>query len=290
MLARIFEIVAPILFVVLVGFFYARKRKPNLDHANSLNIDVFVPFLILAVFTGQSIDIAQYKMLILVTAGLTLIPGLLTVPVCRLLKVDWKTLLPPMMFKNSGNLGIPLLLLAFGEEALPAILIIFIVENSLHFSVGVWMLSSGSRNLKFLLQPMMMATLVGLSLSMAEMSLPVWLVTGFELLGDIAVPLMLFALGVRMTDLDFHGWRLGLLGAILAPLVGLLAAWPILSWVDLPPQQEQMAWIYAALPPAVLNYLIAERYRQEPDRVASIVMFANAGAVVIIPAVLFVVL
>lgn len=290
MLARIFEIVAPILFVVLVGFFYARSRKPNLDHANSLNIDVFVPFLILAVFTGQSIDVAQYKMLILATALLTLLPGLLAIPLCRVLNVQWQTLLPPMMFKNSGNLGIPLLLLAFGEEALPAILIIFIVENTLHFSVGLWMLSKGARNLKFLLQPMMMATIVGLSLSMAELTLPGWLVTGFELLGDIAVPLMLFALGVRMVDLDLHGWRLGFFGAILAPTLGLLAAWPLLAWLDLPPDQQKMAWIYAALPPAVLNYLVAERYRQEPERVASIVMFANAGAVVIIPAVLFVVL
>lgn len=287
MLIRIFEIVAPILFVVLVGFFYARQRRPNLDHANSLNIDVFVPFLILAVFTGQSIDVAQYKTLMLVVAGLTLVPGLLAIPVCRLLKVHWKTLLPPMMFKNSGNLGIPLLLLAFGEEALPAILMMFIVENTLHFSVGLWMLSTGSRNLKFLLQPMMMATILGLSLSIAEITLPGWLITGFELLGDIAVPLMLFALGVRMTDLDFNGWRLGLFGAILAPALGLLAAWPILSWLSLPPDQEKMAWIFAALPPAVLNYLVAERYQQEPDRVASIVMFANAGAVVIIPMILF---
>ncbi|EAR07607.1 AEC family transporter [Reinekea blandensis] len=287
MLIRIFEIVAPILFVVLVGFFYARKRRPNLDHANSLNIDVFVPFLILAVFTGQSIDVAQYKTLMLVVAGLTLVPGLLAIPVCRLLNVHWKTLLPPMMFKNSGNLGIPLLLLAFGEDALPAILMMFIVENTLHFSVGLWMLSTGARNLKFLLQPMMMATILGLSLSMAEITLPEWLVTGFELLGDIAVPLMLFALGVRMTDLDFHGWRLGVFGALLAPALGLLAAWPILSWLSLPPDQEKMAWIFAALPPAVLNYLVAERYRQEPDKVASIVMFANAGAVVIIPLILF---
>ena len=287
MLIRIFEIVAPILFVVLVGFFYARKRRPNLDHANSLNIDVFVPFLILAVFTGQSIDVAQYKTLMLVVAGLTLLPGLLAIPVCRLLNVHWKTLLPPMMFKNSGNLGIPLLLLAFGDEALPAILMMFIVENTLHFSVGLWMLSTGARNLKFLLQPMMMATVLGLSLSMAEITLPEWLVTGFELLGDIAVPLMLFALGVRMTDLDFHGWRLGVFGAVLAPALGLLAAWPILSWLSLPPDQEKMAWIFAALPPAVLNYLVAERYRQEPDKVASIVMFANAGAVVIIPLILF---
>lgn len=290
MLFRIFEIVAPILFVVLIGFFYARKRMPDLEHANALNIDVFVPFLILAVFTGQTIELAEYKFLMLTVAFITLIPGLLSLVVCKVFNIHWKTLLPPMMFKNSGNLGIPLLLLAFGEDALPAILMMFIVENTLHFSVGLWMLKPEARNLSFLKQPMILATIVGLSLSYFKIALPVWLVTGFQLLGDIAVPLMLVALGVRLVNLDWHGWKLGLLGTILAPLTGLLAAWPIIAWLDLPSDHAQMAWIFAALPPAVLNYLVAERYKIEPDKVASIVMFANAGAVLIIPAVLFVVL
>lgn len=290
MLYRIFEVVAPILFVVLAGYFYARYRRPNLDHANTLNIDVFVPFLILAVFTGQEIELADYKHVLLAVAGITLIPGVLAIAFLKFLNVQWKTLLPPMMFKNSGNLGIPLLLLVFGDDALPLILMMFIVENTLHFSVGMWMLQSGSRNLSFLKQPMMLATLVGLGSALSSMTLPGWLVTGFAMLGDIAVPLMLFALGVRLVDLDPHGWRIGLAGTILSPALGLLAAWPFVMLLPLSHEQQQMVWIFAALPPAVLNFLIAERYNQEPDKVASIVMFANAGAVFIIPLVLYVVL
>ena len=276
--------------MVLAGFFYARIRTPNLDSANALNIDVFVPFLILAVFTGQSIQVGEYKTLMLAIALITVLPGVLMWPLCRVLKIHWKTLLPPMMFKNSGNLGIPLLLLAFGEKALPAILILFIVENTLHFSVGMWMLKPSTRNASFLKQPMLIATITGLVLAYFEINVPVWLVTGFELLGDIAVPLMLVALGVRLVSLDMSGWRLGLFGTLASPLSGLIIAWPVLGWLDLPAEQEKMAWIFAALPPAVLNYLVAERFKQEPDKVASIVMFSNAGAIFIIPLVLYLVL
>ena len=136
----------------------------------------------------------------------------------------------------------------------------------------------------------MIATIAGIGLSLLHAQLPTWMVTGFDMLGDIAVPLMLFALGVRLVDLDFHGWRLGVLGAILSPLLGLIAAAPFIFMLDLSDTHFKMAWIFAALPPAVLNYLVAERYQQEPDKVASIVMFANAGALFVIPAVLFLVL
>jgi predicted permease len=290
MILRFFEIVAPIIIIVLVGYCYARDKKPSMDSANSANIDVFVPFLILGVFTSQPIIISEYTNLMLIVAFITLIPGLLTALVTPFLKVRWKTLAPPMMFKNSGNLGIPLMLLTFGTDALPAIIMMFIVENTLHFSVGIWILKPQAHVLSFLKQPMMLATIVGVSISVLGISLPQWMVTSFELLGDIAIPLMLFALGVRLIDLDIAGWRLGIAGAILSPLLGLIAAVPFIFMFELPKEQWQMVWIFAALPPALLNYLVAERFQQEPDKVASIVMFANAASIFIIPTVLFFIL
>jgi len=287
---RIFEIVAPICFVVLVGYFYSRFKKPKMEVANTINLDVFVPILILSVFARQPIDISEFGGLIFMGAVVTLLPGLGALFFYRFLKVEWKTLALPMMFKNSGNLGIPLLLLTFGEAYLPAILILFILENILHFSVGIWMLSAKDRSLMFLKQPIILASIAGIGLSVLQITLPGWLVTGLEMLGDIAIPLMLFALGVRLVDLDIHGWRIGLFGAIAAPVLGLATAALFISFVDLPDTLERMVWLFAALPPAVLNFLLAERYNQQPDKVAAIVLFANVGSIFIIPAVLYIIL
>lgn len=290
MLYRIFEIVSPIYVVVLVGFLYAKFKKPSMDAANAANIDVFVPVLILAVFAGQPINIADYTPVIILVALITLIPGLLSLVVCRFTNIEWRTLAPPMMFKNSGNLGIPLFILTFGEEYLPVIIMMFIVENTLHFSVGLWMLSPKDRSLVFLKQPMILATIIGITLSVFNVLLPTWLVTSLGMLGDVAVPLMLFTLGVRLVDLDFHGWRIGLLGAILAPVLGVMALAPFIAFFDLSETYSDMVWLFAVLPPAVLNFLVAERYKQEPDKVASIVLFANAASLLIIPSVLFILL
>jgi predicted permease len=97
---------------------------------------------------------------------------------------------------------------------------------------------------------------------------------------------MLFALGVRMLDVDFSDWKMGLIGAIACPLSGLILAWPMIALLDLPGLQVASLWVFAALPPAVLNYMVAEQYQQEPHTVASLVLLSNLGSLVVMPIVL----
>ena len=106
------------------------------------------------------------------------------------------------------------------------------------------------------------------------------------MLGGVAIPLMLFALGVRMLDIDFGDWRTGLLGAVVCPASGLILAWPLVLLLELQGLQAASLWVFAALPPAVLNYLLAEQYQQEPHKVASLVLIGNLGSLVVMPMVL----
>ena len=290
MMYRIFQIVAPIFIAVLVGYIYSRFKKPSMETVNTINLDVFVPLLIISVFAQQKINLPDYGPLILAACIITLLPGLGAWGLGKLFHIDAKTIVPPMMFKNSGNIGIPLLLFTFGEEFLPAIIIIFIVENTLHFTTGIWIISPKDRSFAFLKQPMIIATAVGLSLSLFNIQLPVWMVDSLSLLGNVAVPLLLFSLGVRLLGLDMRGWKLGMLGAIAAPVLGLIVAAPLVTLIPLPETQQKMIWLFAALPPAVLNFLIAEKYQQEPEKVAAIVLFANAASIFTLPAVLYFVL
>ncbi len=122
--------------------------------------------------------------------------GLLLLPLAWLLRINLKTFLPPMMFNNSGNMGIPLILFAFGESALQAAVVLFIIEMVLHFTIRFYILNHRTTRYALLL-------------------------------------------------------------------------------------------VFAALPPAVLNVLVAEQYQQEPDRVASIVLLGNLASLVIMPVVLW---
>jgi len=106
------------------------------------------------------------------------------------------------------------------------------------------------------------------------------------MLGGVCIPLLLFALGVRMLDIDFGDWKTGLLGAVLCPLSGLLLAWPLIMLLELEGLKAASLWVFAALPPAVLNYLVAEQYRQQPHSVASLVLIGNLGSLIVMPIVL----
>ena len=106
------------------------------------------------------------------------------------------------------------------------------------------------------------------------------------MVGDIAIPLLLFALGVRMTSVRFTDLRLALLIALSRPAVGALLAWAIARLVGLGERESAMFLVFGALPPAVMNFLFAERYAQEPARVASIVLVGNLAAVITLPVAL----
>lgn len=75
-------------------------------------------------------------------------------------------------------------------------------------------------------------------------------------------------------------------GAIACPVSGLVVAWPLISILHLPGLQVAALWVFAAMPPAVLNYMLAEQYQQEPHKVASLVLISNLGSLVVMPIVL----
>ena len=238
MLLRIVSIIFPLFAIVLAGWLYGRVRRPDMSFANQINMDVFVPALVFATLAGKSFDLANYQPLALGAVIVVLGSGLLAWPLARLMKVEAKTFVPPMMFNNSGNMGLPLAVLAFGEAALPAAVVLFLVENLLHFSLGIYMLDHRARLWNVWRMPVMLAALAGLAVSLA--------------------------------------------GAALRPLMGMAIAWAAARLLGLDAQHSAMLFIFGALPPAVLNYVFAERYGQEPEKVASIVMIGNVAALLFI--------
>lgn len=130
---RLVAILFPIFAIVAAGYFYARQHKPEMAVANRLNMDVFVPALVFAAMAGKSFDLVAFGPLALGGFLVLVICGLLTWPIARLIGVQPKTLVPPMLFNNSGNIGLPLAVLAWGEDSLLAAVILFMVGNTLHF-------------------------------------------------------------------------------------------------------------------------------------------------------------
>jgi predicted permease len=290
MVGQIFNIVFPILAIVMVGYLYARQHLPDMAAANKVNIDIFVPALIFDVLSGKDFNLGDYQLLALGGGLIVLGSGLLAWPVAHLLNYRIRTFVPPMMFNNSGNMGLPLALFAFGEAALPAAVILFIVSNTLHFSLGMKMLDSRASMLGLLKIPILIATIAGLFVALTPVQIPSLVAIPIEMMGQVSIPLMLFSLGVRLIHVDWRAWRIGVAGAIVCPLTGILIALLLGTLVELDKIQYAILVLFGALPPAVLNFMLAERFDQQPEQVASIVMIGNLASILVIPGVLYFVL
>ncbi|MFT4173443.1 MAG: AEC family transporter [Rhodocyclaceae bacterium] len=283
MLARIISILFPMFAIAAVGYVVARRHRPDLTHANRLTMDVFAPALSFAVLAGKDFDLGAHRTLALAMLVVLLVSGLAAALLSRTARMDFKTLGPPIMFGNSGNLGIPLAVLAFGNQALPAAVVLFVVSTTVHFVYGGWLLDRHARILMIWRFPLVFATIAGAAVALTGFQVWPPLLMAIRMLGDIAIPLMLFALGARLADAHLGAWRVGMFGAVARPLIGAALSWAAGVVFGITGEDFALLVIYGAMPPAVLNYIFAERFGQDPERVASIVLIGNLMSLVFLP-------
>ena len=262
---RIVAIIIPVFSIVLLGYFYARWRKnTDMSSGNRINMEIFTPALIFDIMSESNYAIADYGLLTIGGLAVVLGSGLLAWPVARIMGYQWQTFVPPMMFNNCGNMGIPLIVLTFGASALPAAIILLVLSNFLHFSLGQQLITQRWSLKTVMTNPMVLATLLGIGFSTLPLAMPETLRLPIHMLGQVAIPLMLFSLGVRMLSIDFRDWKIGTLGALVCPLSGLLVAMLFIQLMPLPLHQVPILLLFSVLPPAILNFLVAERFGQQP--------------------------
>jgi predicted permease len=280
---RIAQVIVPVFFIVAVGFFYGRRTHPDMASFNRIVLDVLSPVLVYTALADKGFRLGDHTLLLAGGALLILLCGAVAWGLARFTRTDPRTLVPVVMFNNCGNMGLPLALLAFGPEYFGAAVALFSISNLFHFSLGARITSAHARTRDLLLSPLMIATALGFASAVSGLRPPDMLFTGMKIMGDAMLPLMLFALGVRLTALHKADIPRGLLGAFARPIVGMALAVPLAWALGLEGAARGQLILFGALPPAVMQFLLAERYRQEPERVAAMILLGNAVAVVFIP-------
>jgi len=283
MIERILGIFLPVLVVIAVGYVYARRVKPDMSQINRMSMTILAPALVFSALASKDFDLRANLTLMIGCVGVVLGSGVLAWPVARLLKVDHRTFVPSMMFNNCGNMGLPLSVLAFGQAGFPAMVALFTISNLLQFTFGTWLMDHRARFGNLLRNPMVLSTLVGFAFALTQPPLPEWTRTGIRMVGDALVPMMLLSLGVRLADVRWADWHLGVIGGIVCPVAGLACALVLAPLLGLSDMQRGLLILFSVLPPAVLNFMVAEQFKQEPAKVASIVLIGNFMAVIFVP-------
>lgn len=283
MIGPVLLTVGPVIAVVLVGYLYARRADAGIALLNRVNTEIFLPALVFSALAARPFDPRLDGWLILATTLIVIGSGLLALPLARWLAVDVKTFCPPMMFNNSGTLGLPLALLAFGESAFANAMLLFVTTNLLFFTLGAYLIGRDVPWRRILGAPVVLATFLGLACGALRLPLPALVSRPAELLGEVALPLMLFTLGVRMTGVRRTDLRVGLAGALICPLSGLVVAALLIPWIPLATEHHALLLLFAVLPPAVVNHLLAETYRRDPEQMAAIVVVGHLLSLLFVP-------
>jgi malate permease and related proteins len=282
-MARLLGIILPVFSIIALGWLYGRRAKPDMAWVNRISMNVLAPALIFSALASKDFDVVEYKLLILGSIGVVLGSGLLAWPFAKLLRLDFRTFVPPMMFNNCGNMGLPLAALAFGQAGFSAMVALFVISNLLHFTLGVWMIDHHAKFGNLLRNPMVWSTFAGFAFALLHPPLPEWAATTFKLVGDALIPMMLLSLGVRLTTIRWDDARLGVIGGLVCPLTGIAMAALLTPVLGLDSTQAGLLLLFGCLPPAVLNFMVAEQFKQEPGKVASIVLIGNVLSVVFVP-------
>lgn len=287
MFSTLLNIVIPVFAVVAVGFVFGRRQSnTDMSFINLANVAVFCPALVFSALIDNPIQIGTSWPLIVAGILVILLPGLMLCAF-KFKGLERRTLVLGGMFRNTGNIGIPLMMLAYGDDKMGAIIILFVLSNVIQFSLGLFILSHQAGRWQWLKNPIVWAAILGLLLADHRSALPDFIYTSTDLLGQIAVPLMLFALGVRLASGEVGELGLAFKVNMSYLLAGALSLLLVAWWLPLHPEWLQLLALSVMLPPAVLNYLLCEQYQCQPNKMASIVLLGNVMSVLIIPVVIY---
>jgi predicted permease len=291
MFLTIFSVIAPVFICALLGYGWVKKGLAfDTPFVSRLVMEVGAPCLIFASFMEQDIDMAAFRQMATASFASMLLFGLVGSAALFAAKLDQRTWLPSQMFPNVGNMGLPLCLLAFGEEGLALGMTYFMVNTVFGFTIGM-MITSGRVSFRDLLKnPVLYSVLITLLFLFTGTKPWTWVQNTTRLLADFTIPLMLIAMGVSLARFHISSVRRSLLIAVLRIGMGFGVGLTVATLLDLQGVARGIAIMQSSMPVAVFSYLFAVRYDRSPEEVAGAVVISTVLSFLSLPLLLWFVL
>ena len=291
MLYDIFAIISPVFVCAMIGYTWVKQGHPfETQFVSRLVINIGAPCLIFSTF--MEIELEQDAFISMAGAAFLtmLIFGLVGFVILRLFKLDQRAFLPSQIFPNVGNMGLPLCLLAFGEEGLALGLTYFTVNIVFGFTVGMSISSGKMSGKELMTNPMFWTVIVTVTLMFSGIKSPAWLYNTTNLIGGLTIPMMLIALGVSLAQFKITSLTRSISLSALRLGLGFITGNVIASMMGLEGAAKGVLIMQCSMPVAVFAYLFAMRYDRQPQEVAATVVISTVMSFLLLPALLWYVL
>lgn len=287
----VLEIVAPVFLLAAVGFGWVKLGfEYRLQFVTRLAMTMAVPCLIFTALVNTTLDPAALTTLSLAAIAAYALVSAVVLGMVRLTRLDQRTFAAPLIFGNTGNLGLPLALFAFGEIGLEYAVVVFAVMALLSFTYGIWLVAGAGSFTKALKEPLMWATVLGALFLWQGWRLPRFLDNTLGLIGQMAIPLMLITLGVAVARLSPKGIGRAVVLSAAKLVICVGCAWLAADWFALDKVAFGILVLQVATPVAVTAYMLAEKYGADAQAVAGLVVVSTVMSIGALPLLLAVLL
>ncbi len=282
--------VIPVFLLIAAGFVFAHWKKISLAAVTEIVVYLGTPSLVFSslaskpLFAGDIIELSAGILLIFIAVGLLIRLYFL------LCSFSSRGFTLPTLFMNAGNMGIPLALFAFGQEGMQRATLLYVIITFLQYSLGIYILNGRSNWTEIFRLPLIYAAIAGILFNLAQIQIPELLLQPVLMLGQATIPIMLISLGYRLHEVESLQLGHALGGALLRIFGGFAAANIAVHLISAEGVNRQVLLLYGALPAAVVNFILTEKYRQDPGLAASIVVLSTFISVFTIPIVFWAIL
>lgn len=286
--------VLPAFFLIALGV-VAGRFFPTLDMSTLTRLSVYfmIPALVFRAIAGTTLTLSAASLLAFAYGLYLAVLGVFTALGSRgLSPAQRRGVVVTSLFGNTGNMGLPITLFAYGQDGLDRGVIIFVLSLVLMFAAGPTLLAGGTglgeRVRAALKLPPIWAALAGLAVNLLVLPLPLSLTRGVSLLADAAIPVMLLSLGVQV----YRSWVWGVSAAALQASFYRLVASPLIAYalgllLGLRGLDLSVLVLMAAMPTAVTMFVVAVEVRGDYEGIARTVVATTLGSLAVIVAVIF---
>lgn len=282
--------VIPVFLLVAAGLLFAHWKKISLTSVTEIIVYLGTPSLVFGSLASKPLQPADIAVLftgiLIIFAGV----GLLIRLYFFCFRFRSRGFALPTLFMNAGNMGIPLALFAFGQAGFQRATLMFVMITFLQYSLGIYILNGHSNWTEIFRLPLIYAAVAGLCVNLAQIKIPELLLQPVTMLGQATIPIMLISLGYRLHQVESLQWGHALGGALLRIVGGFVSANIAAHLIGAEGVNRQVLLLYGSLPAAVVNFILTEKYRQDPGLAASIVVLSTLISVVTVPAVFWLIL
>ena len=285
---NVFQISAPVFLLTAIGFVWVKLDiEYRVEFVTRLAMTLSLPCLIFISLMNTQISpeiLRTVSLAAIISYALVTIASFILV---KVLKLNVSTFLAPLIFGNTGNLGLPLAFFAFGTEGLSYAVVIFAIMATYNFTFGVWVISGGGSIIKATKEPLVWGTILGLIFLINNWKTPLFLTSTLELIGQMAIPLMLITLGVAIARLRLINISRALVITLTKFFICLVLSIIVGRYFQLEHIPFSVLLLQLTTPVAVTSYLLATKYDNGSDDIAGLVIISTLISAIYIPIILF---